>query len=360
MKLCRLTLRLVSGSPARAVGGPKLCRVERQGLWLELEDRDGNLGFGEASPLPGYSPDTLDACQHALEALTVERLDQHAFRPEAAFPERLAAARALIPRALPAARFALETAVLDLECKREGCSPSDLLGRSLSARMPVSALIDDLGSHALADAQAKLARGYGTLKFKLGRDLELELETLRLVARSVTARLRVDANQSLSQGACNNVLPALSELKLEFLEEPCEPAQWASLPEQRPALALDESLQGMTASDLPALVERSGASVVVLKPMALGGLLECLALAECARGLGLQVVVTHLFDGPIAHRAASLLALLVQSDGLAAGLAPHAALGVYPRMELALAGAELVASAFRLGVCPSPAPSDPR
>jgi L-Ala-D/L-Glu epimerase len=354
MNLRRLSLRLISGKPARAVGGAKFRSSARRGLWLELEDREGNIGFGEASPLPGYSPDTLEACQRALEALAIEHVDQRASDRATAFLARLAAARDLLPRALPAARFALETAVLDLECKLQGCSPSELLGRPLSQSVPVSALIDDLGPSAVAEAHAQLARGFGTLKLKLGRDVERELETLRLVADSVRARLRVDANQSLSQRECSRILPALSQLNLEFIEEPCPPSVWSSLPLQRPRLALDESLQGMAPVDLPALVERSGASVLVLKPMALGGLLECLALADCAEGLGLRVVVTHLFDGPIAHRAASLLALLVQGGGLAAGLAPHAGLDIHPRMELALSGAELVASAFRAGVCPRP------
>lgn len=352
MNLRRLSVRPISGKPSRAVGGAKYRQLERQSLWLLLEDREGHVGFGEASPLPGYSPDTLQACRQALETLPLERLDQHAFERSVEFPARLAAAHELLPRELPAARFALETALLDLESKREGCSPAELLNRSLSASVPVSALVDELGSSAVGQARAKQASGYGTLKLKLGGELDRELDTLRLVAGSVKAKLRVDANQRLSQADCSHLFPALIDLQVEFIEEPCVPSLWSALPTQRPPLALDESLQGLAASDLPALVERSGASVLVLKPMALGGFVECLRLADTARSLGLEVVVTHLFDGPIAHRAASLLALLVQRDALAAGLAPHAGLDIHPRMELALNGATLVPSAFRAGVCP--------
>src|SRR5690606_32701588 len=42
---------------------------ERDGAILCVSDDDGRVGVGEASPLPGFSPDTIDACTEALGAL---------------------------------------------------------------------------------------------------------------------------------------------------------------------------------------------------------------------------------------------------------------------------------------------------
>ena len=39
---------------------------ERRALLLELTDREGRVGQGEASPLPGFSSDTLDECRTQL------------------------------------------------------------------------------------------------------------------------------------------------------------------------------------------------------------------------------------------------------------------------------------------------------
>lgn len=50
--------------------------------------------------------------------------------------------------------------------------------------------------------------------------------------------------------------------------------------------------------------------MLVLKPRVLGGVLPCLDLARRARAGGLEVVVTELFDGPMAERAAAELAPL--------------------------------------------------
>ena len=39
---------------------PSGTHTEREGILLRLRAADGTEGWGEAAPLPGYSPDTLD------------------------------------------------------------------------------------------------------------------------------------------------------------------------------------------------------------------------------------------------------------------------------------------------------------
>ncbi|HEX6239392.1 MAG TPA: O-succinylbenzoate synthase, partial [Polyangiales bacterium] len=64
-------------------------------------------------------------------------------------------------------------------------------------------------------------------------------------------------------------------------------------------------------------------------------------------------VVTHLFDGPIALAAASVLALALQSPRLAAGLAPHAGLAAWPAAPHRDAGPRLAPGAFATGISPA-------
>jgi L-alanine-DL-glutamate epimerase-like enolase superfamily enzyme len=68
--------------------------------------------------------------------------------------------------------------------------------------------------------------------------------------------------------------------------------------------------------------------------MTLGGLMRCRDLAARARAAGLSVVVSHLFDGPVALNAYAELALSLESGDLASGLMPHPALDVYPPTPL--------------------------
>ena len=94
-------------------------------------------------------------------------------------------------------------------------------------------------------------------------------------------------------------------------------------------VALDESLQGGD-SLVTSLLEAGVCQALVLKPMALGGILRCLHLARLAARHGVGVVVTHLFDGPVALAAATELALALPGRVLACGLDLHPGLGSGP------------------------------
>jgi L-alanine-DL-glutamate epimerase-like enolase superfamily enzyme len=96
-------------------------------------------------------------------------------------------------------------------------------------------------------------------------------------------------------------------------------------------LALDEGLLQRYALDhfAPHLA-RMNVKTVVLKPMALGGISRCINIAARARLMGLNVVISHLFDGPIALSVAGALAFAIGSPELAQGLAPHPALLLDP------------------------------
>lgn len=329
MKLREIAVREVSGELPSPVGSAGSAEHRRAGLLLRLEDTDGNVGLGEASPLPGFSSDSLASCRAALAGLSARDLTG-CFTGTSNLLEALARAGALLAPEAPAAVFALETALLDLVCRRAQRSPFELLGRSPLPRVALNAVLDGTLPDARERALDLVQQGYTTLKFKLGARFEPALDTLAHLSERGAVRLRADANRSLGAEALERALPRLAALDLEFLEEPCAPELWPSLPQRRPPLALDETLRGVRPAELPALLRRARADVVVLKPMALGGLSACLRLADSAEAVGCAVVVTHLFDGPIALAAASVLACIVQSPKLAAGLAPHAGLATWP------------------------------
>ena len=91
--------------------------TERQGVLLRL-GAGAQVGLGEASPLPGYSPETLGDAARALGALRLDGLGD-------ALAGDLGSALAFADVALeagapPSARHALETALLDLWSRRQG------------------------------------------------------------------------------------------------------------------------------------------------------------------------------------------------------------------------------------------------
>jgi L-alanine-DL-glutamate epimerase-like enolase superfamily enzyme len=257
--------------------------TERHSLLCTLEGG----GTGEAAPLPGYSPDTLEACRAALEALP---------------PLDGLADVARLPDTLPAARFALETAIL-----AEG---GGLLGHLGVAPRPVarSRLVDDM-----AQAEAAVAGGAAVLKVKIGlpRD-QAFLSELR--ARFGAIPLRLDANGTLDPAD----LDAYARFEPELVEEPI--ADPTLLPVTPFPVALDESLLRLSPAQIERLARAGRIQALVLKPMILGGAIRCLALARWASGLDLAVCVTHLHDGPIARAATLALAQALPGRVLPCGI----------------------------------------
>lgn len=324
LELRRVTVRTPRAQDARRSW------PERESLLLRLTDDSGHSGLGEASPLPGYSRDQLDQVEAALGRIEARSLaaalEQ---RPHSDVLGVLSALGALVSADLPSARMALETAGLDLLARRHGKSAPELLGADGSAR-PLAQLLGPASAQGLlSDADAAVQAGFSHLKLKLGGAglLDAELAGVRALrerhGNAVT--LRLDANGSLSESDVARAWQSLAPLDVEWFEEPGQlpEALLGALP-----LALDESLQGLDEDAVRAHARRLQARCLVLKPTALGGLAHCWQLAELARALGLQVVLSHTFDGPWAWRAAAALALALPA-GCAHGLAPHAGLDAW-------------------------------
>jgi L-alanine-DL-glutamate epimerase-like enolase superfamily enzyme len=178
----------------------------------------------------------------------------------------------------------------------------------------------------MARARGALDQGYTHLKIKVGKAGSWREESAAIAALrqavSPGVSLRLDANGAWSASELRDAWPVLRSCGLSLFEEPGElpEALLGELP-----LALDESLQGLSAFQVADTLRQQRAQAVVLKPTALGGLAHCFELAKLASQAGAGVVLSHCFEGALAYRAVAAVALALP-EGLAAGLAPHAAL----------------------------------
>ncbi len=327
-----LTCQRLSTQLEAPVGGNGHYARERQGLRITIGGSDGPPGVGECSPLPGYSPDNLFSCERALSEVSFDDVSS-------ADLAELKAAVALSASELPAARHALETALVDRSARRMGLSAAHWLaaavGQQPRTNVSLAALISaETPEKLVAAARGAIAAGYGTLKVKLGTADHWEQDKARLSALrdaiGSAARLRLDINRAWTLAQAN-LLQNLVEFDPEFVEEPFEAGALEQLDGSPVPLALDESLQQRYALDhFAPHLPRLAVNVVVLKPMALGGMARCISMAARARLMGLHVVISHLFDGPIALSAAGALALAIGSQDFAQGIAPHPALLLDP------------------------------
>lgn len=330
---------------------------ERESLELALAGDDGSGGWGEAAPLPHYSPDDLELAEATLRSLPAATLASLA---ELAEPWALldAVSRSL-PEQAPSARFALETALLDRAARRAGAPLWRLLATAVdeAASEPratrrgepvaLSALLPSSDpSAALALARRYRDQGVSTFKLKVGPERlqpqqAVTFERLRAELGD-TIHLRADANGSLSRSGLERSLERLSACSVEFIEEPLAGAEPERLADSPCPIALDESLQHMPEASLERWLRLPPLRVLVLKPTTLGGFGACIALARVARASGRDALVSHAFEGPIGWAACAHLALAL-GGSRAAGLQPLAhQVAVWPRVEggKLLAGAE--------------------
>ncbi|AKT40206.1 mandelate racemase/muconate lactonizing enzyme family protein [Chondromyces crocatus] len=325
----------------------------RRGFVVTLFDDGGRGGLGEATPLSGFSPEDVASCAQALHEVSA--------RVGAAWPAMRGTAPALATTAtpkdevaswmdrfapgldrVPSARFALETALLDLLGQQLRLSVAASLGGACAyAEVPVNGLaVAADGPEVLVEAgHALVARGMRCLKVKLrGRDdaaFAAELEALRALRRAVEPpgglELRLDANGVWSLEEARRRLDALAPLRPRFVEQPVAAEALDQLGPCAVPWAADESLgvPGMAER----LLEADGCVAFVLKPAALG-LLRAHTLGTMAQARGLGVVVTHFMDGPVALAAACELALGLPSAPLACGLDVHAGLRAWPSLPV--------------------------
>jgi o-succinylbenzoate synthase len=284
----------------------------RRGFRAVLEV-DGVAGRGEAMPMPSFGTETEQACGAALEAFELGEP-----------PDSLGAVEAATAPlgATPAARFAVECALLEHLARRREVSVAALLAFGAPSRtaLPVNALIEGGDAASLAKAaEAAALEGFEVVKVKVAaRPLATDAQRLLAVRRAVgpKVKIRIDANCGWTEGSARSALRGLEALDLEVCEQPVQPGDVEGLRRLRHQvpcrIAADETM--LVPGVLDRLLQRdpeAAADVLVLKPAAIGGLLPTLALARRGFEAGVEAYVTTLMDGPLGRAAAAHLAVVL-------------------------------------------------
>ena len=325
-----MTLRVLVVATERALPRParnaRSSWSQRSGCLITLTGDDGISGSGEATPLPKFSADSLEACAEALRRFEPGSTPSHLEPGMSVFDELCTASSALWRT--PTARAALESALLDRWARVAGKPAWALLlaaGAAPPSHRAVAGLLQGDPEQAVLQAQTGYARGVRCFKFKVGRPgaLERELRAVQDLRSTLGAEvsLRLDANQALSLQQARDYLPRFAAYGLEIIEEPCAPAQLSQLADLQLPLAMDESLAGLEDPSSHALrLTQCGVKAVVLKPSLLGGVSACRAWARVARELGAGVILSHAFEGPHGLALSAALALSIGSESRAHGL----------------------------------------
>jgi o-succinylbenzoate synthase len=323
LRLSQLKTRRNLARPARNAHAHWSARSVRI---ITLESGTGLCGLGEAAPLPGFSPDTDADCERALGELDLQGVPEQLGAEQSLLAE-LGRASSRLPSALPAARCALEAALLDLWSRAAGVPAWAMLraDRAAPPERRVAALLMGEPEQALEQALAARGRGVNAFKLKVGRAglLERELAAFARLRAELPedTQLRLDANRAWPANAALAHLQRFAAHVPEFIEEPCAFAGLEALSATPVPLALDESLATLPPEGvLPAQFAAWGVRALIVKPTLLGGISACSAWARIARECGAELVLSHAFEGPLGLALSAALALSVGSERMAHGL----------------------------------------
>ena len=236
-------------------------------VWYLFLEENGLTGLGECAPLPGLSIETSEQIEEQLEKVCND-------------PQTFINKIDLL-QDLPSLKFALESALLDLQNggKREPFPTSFTRGY---AGIPINGLIWMNEIENMQDQiEEKLAAGFRCIKLKIGaKDFEQELELLQAVRERFSSDeiiLRVDANGAFDNNSAPDKLKLLAGLQLHSIEQPIRAGQWTEMAELCKTtplpIALDEELIGINnREDKIQLLDTICPQFLVLKPSLHGGI----------------------------------------------------------------------------------------
>ena len=223
----------------------------------------------------------------------------------------------------PAVRCALETALLDLQCRLEGRP----LRQRLHPAAPDTVAVNALGGSV---CQPRLPEPpWPVLKLKLGhRSWREELACLEKVVEDQPGiRLRLDVNGAWNQAQARAALKALEKFPVDLVEEPLRHPGLKALARLQAhtalPLAVDESLHRL---GVYRVLARPPVRALVIKPLAVGGLRRAFALSRRAARSGIRTVITTLGESAVGVAATAQLAAAVEvlAPGEVHGLATSA------------------------------------
>ena len=198
------------------------------------------------------------------------------------------------------ARAAIETACVDLICRRLGVSLSDYLGGALTPTVDFNGWVGELPpDNAAVEAVGWVKAGFKSMKIKVGSDLRQDIERVLAIRDVVGAsvRLRMDANEQYSVKQALELDEALKNCDLELFEQPVIRSDLEGLAEVRrncktPIMA-DESISDH--SSLLRVIRADCADYVKFGVAQAGGVLAAGKMISTAAAAGLKVVMGHGF-----------------------------------------------------------------
>jgi len=275
-------------------------RTTAENLFIRITLSNGTQGYGEAAPFPEVGGDTRTSCLAALPRLGRTMLgypiDQ--FKGIAKRLQEEAPAE-------PAARCAIETAMIDAHCRALDLpmwavwGGADVRERETDITIPIGTL-----EKTLMLARDWYARGFRLFKMKIGRDVDLDVRRLEAIHRELAGVTFIgDGNQGFSRDECLAFVREVTRFggKLLLLEQPVAREDLDGLAAIRREtgipVAADESVRSLP--DARRVIEQRAADYINIKIMKTG-VMEAREIAMYTLASGLKLMIGGMLETRIA------------------------------------------------------------
>ncbi len=283
----------------------RVSRRVQEVVQVELE-HDGVVGIGEAAPIYYWG-------ETAESAITFLDHEAPTLVPDDPFALEAVRRGLAVHPGQQGAKAALDAALHDWIGKRLGQPIWRLLG--LDPVGPPTSYTIALDTIPGTVERVRRAEGFEVLKLKLGGPDDLA--RLEAVRRQSDARIRVDGNEGLTLENVRDLLPALTALGVELLEQPFPAGDLDSFRalrelRERPAVIVDEGCRDLgSVADVARYAD--GINVKLAKA---GGLREALRMIHAARSLGLRVMLGCMIESELGVAPAAHIASLADDTDL--------------------------------------------
>lgn len=248
---------------------------------VEIDDDAGNRGFGDAHISPGSSSETREAGWQFLIDRCAESLGAESDDAKRAVLARFSQSKAATTAFVSAIEVLQHNKLLDV--------PEEV-------RLPLLVPVNATDPTAVgSEVEALVLQGFGTLKVKVGKDIEADLKRVAAIQEAAAGRatLRLDANRAFSREQGINFASRLKPHGIDLFEQPCDADDWeangAVALASRVPLMLDEPI--CTLADIERASHMANVGFCKLKLKRFGGLDQLKQGLDAVRAHGMIPVL---------------------------------------------------------------------
>jgi L-Ala-D/L-Glu epimerase len=275
-------------------------RLMAENVFIRITLQDGTQGYGEAAPFPEVGAEDRTTCLDALARLARSVIGQ-----SVGDYRRLARQMAEQTPDQPAARCALEIALLDAYCRARHLPMWQLWGgadvrpRETDITIPITTLEDTLRL-----ARGWYEQGFRLFKMKVGKEVALDIRRLEAVHLMLPGVSFIgDGNQGFSRKDCLTFAAGVQRFggRIQLLEQPVIREDLESMAAIRREtgipVAADESVRSL--EDARRVVEQEAADYINIKIMKTG-VMEAADIAAFTLKSGLRLMIGGMVETRIA------------------------------------------------------------